>query len=141
MGVVTFDLAAWRARFPEFATVSDTAVRAYFSDTALYLDNTDASPVTDLARRAALLGLLTAHLAALYSGVGGEKPSAVVGRVTQVTQGSVSVSVDAGPVGGSQAWFMTTKYGAAYWQATAPYRRFRYIQPPRSAAPYPRPWR
>lgn len=127
MGVVAFDIAAFRARYPEFSTVVDVTLNAYFSEAGLYLSNTDSSPVTDTSIRATLLNMLTAHIAALNSGVNGEAPSSLVGRLSQASEGTVSATADMGPVTGSQAWFIQTKYGAAFWQASAPYRAFRYI--------------
>lgn len=127
MAVVAFDIAGFRARYPEFVTVQDATLTAYFGEAGLYLNNTDTSLVTDTAIRSTLLNMLTAHIAALNSGVNGEAPSPLVGRVSQASEGSVSVTADMGPVTGSQAWFMQTKYGAAYWQASAGYRTFRYV--------------
>lgn len=133
MAIVTFDLAAFRARYPEFATVVDATIQAYFAEATLYLDNTDCSRVSNVTVRAVLLNMLTAHIAALNSGVNGEAPSGLVGRVAQASEGSVSVSADMGPTTGTSAWFLQTKYGAAYWQATAPYRTFQYV--PGSSVP------
>lgn len=127
MAVVAFDLAAFRARYPEFSTVVDVTLSAYFSEAGLYLSNTDSSVVTDLTIRAMLLNMLTAHIAAMNSGVNGQAPSGIVGRVAQASEGSVSVTADMGPPSGSAAWFLQTQYGAAFWQASAAFRSFRYI--------------
>lgn len=127
MAVVAFDIEAFRARYPEFSTVSDPTLTAYFSEAGLYLSNTDSSPVTDTAIRSTLLNMLTAHISALNSGVNGQAPSGIVGRISQASEGSVSASADMGPPSGSAAWFLQTKYGAAYWQASAAFRTFRYI--------------
>lgn len=127
MAVVVFDLAGFRVRYPEFATVADALLGAYFVEATAYLNNTDSSLVADLVLRSMLLNMLTAHVAAMNSGVNGQTASGLVGRVTSASEGSVSVSVDAGPVTGSSAWFMTTRYGAAFWQATARFRTMRYI--------------
>ena len=128
MPAVSFDLTGFRARFPEFATVADATLGAYFDESGqLHLDNTDSSPVVNLVQRGMLLNMLTAHLAALYSGVSGQAASSLVGRINSASEGSVSVSADMGPVTGSSAWFLQTKYGAAFWQASARYRTFRYF--------------
>ena len=127
MAVVGFDPAAFKLRYPEFAGVSDALLQMYFDETTLILANNDSSIVHDLAERAKLLRLLTAHLAALNSGINGQAPSPLVGRISSATQGSVSVSVDMGPASGSSAWFQQTKYGSEYWMATAKYRTFRYV--------------
>lgn len=127
MAVVTFDAAKFTERYPEFSGVAPGLLQMYFDETTLSLANNDSSLVTDLIERKQLLYLLTAHSAALGSGVNGQPASPLVGRINSATQGSVSVSVDAGASSGSQAWFMQTKYGAAYWNATRKYRTFRYV--------------
>lgn len=127
MGIVVFDLNGFRARYPEFATVSDGLLQDYFDEATIYLNNTENSLVQDVTKRALLLRMLTAHIAALNAGVNGEAASPLVGRINSATEGSVSVTTDMGAVSGSAAWFMQTKYGASYWQATVNLRSFRYI--------------
>jgi hypothetical protein len=129
MGSVAFDPTAFKARYPEFVTVSNDTLTAYFTEATLYLDNTDASPITNLVFRELLLNMIVAHLAQIYSGSNGQAPSQLVGRISQASEGSVSVTTDAMPVAGSAAWFNQTKYGAQYWAATLPLRRFRYVPP------------
>lgn len=127
MGVVVFDVARFRVRYPEFATLPDVLLQDYFDESTLYLNNTECSPVSDLTRRALLLNMVLAHIAKLYGGEGGQAASPLVGRISSATEGSVSVSTDMGAVPGTAAWFMQTKYGASYWQATVNLRSFRYI--------------
>lgn len=136
MAVVVFDIDAFRARYPEFSSVSDDLLKAYFAEATVYLNNTDLSPVTDVNQRAVFLNMLVAHLAAINNGVGGQAATGLVGRVTSASEGSVSVSVDAGPSSASSWWYMQTPYGAAYWQATAAYRTIRYL-PGASPSMYP----
>lgn len=131
MGSVVFDYAAWAARYPEFGQIGSMAAQSYFDEATLYCDNTDTSPVADLAQRALVLGMATAHIAALYGGVNGEAPSPLVGRISSASEGSVSVSVDAGSGGSAtQAYWTQTRYGLAWWAATAQYRRGRYVPGP-----------
>lgn len=124
MPVVVFDEVAFKARYPEFSALTSPALAAYFTEATIYLNNTETSPVTDEAQRAILLNMLVAHIAFLDSSSSAN--SGLVGRIASATEGSVSVTTDVGPMTGSQAWFMQSRYGAAYWQATAPYRTFRY---------------
>lgn len=126
MSVVAFDLAGFRVRYPSFATASDALLGAFFTEAGLYLDNTDASRVTDVTARSLYLNMLVAHLAVLNFGENGNPPPGLVGRVNQASEGSVSVSAEMGPPSGTSAWFMQTRYGASYWQATAAYRTFQY---------------
>jgi hypothetical protein len=133
MAIAAFDLAGFRVRYPSFATASDALLAAYFSEAGLYLDNTDTSRVANVVTRALYLNMLVAHLAALNFGENGQPPAGLVGRVNQVSEGTVSVSAEMGPASGTSAWFMQTRYGAAYWQATATYRTFRYV----AGASYP----
>ncbi|MCG0994723.1 DUF4054 domain-containing protein [Acetobacter indonesiensis] len=51
----------------------------------------------------------------------------LVGRISAARMGSVDVQTDAGPVAGSQGWWLQTPYGAAYWAATAFLRTARYV--------------
>lgn len=128
MAIVTFDPARFKARYPEFGTVSDVALEDYFTEATIYLDNTDASRVQSVTQRALLFGMLVAHIAALNAGVNGQAASSLVGRVSSASEGSVSVSVDMAPAtGGIQAWLYQSKYGAAYWAATAQFRTAVYI--------------
>lgn len=125
MPVVAFDAAAFVARYPEFSSVSPGALNAYFGEAGLYLSNSDNSPVQNLTRRAVLLNMLTAHIAALSGALslGGEPVP--VGRVSSATEGSVSATLEY-LTQGSAAWFTQTQYGAAFWQATTSLRGFRY---------------
>lgn len=127
MGVVIFDPAAFKLRYPEFSPVDDALLQQYFTQATIYLDNTDFSRVSDLAVRAMLLNMLVAHIAFLYSGANGQSPSGLVGRIDSASEGSVSVHADMPGVTANSAWYMQTKYGADYWNATAPFRTFQYI--------------
>lgn len=127
MGVVTFDPAAFKLRYPEFSSLDDALFQQYFTQATIYLDNTDCSRVSDLAVRAMLLNMLVAHIAFLYSGANGQSPSGLVGRIDSASEGSVSVHAEMPGVNANSAWYMQTKYGADYWNATAPFRTFQYI--------------
>lgn len=126
-GVVTFDAAAFKARYPEFTSVADDALTAYFAEACLYLSNADTSRVSDIGERGLLLNMIVAHLSALYSGANGADPSGLVGRIDQASEGAVSVHADMGAVPNTAAWYMQTKYGASYWSATAKYRQMQYV--------------
>lgn len=126
-GVVTFDYAAWLARFPEFTgTVDEPAGQACFDQACIMLNNTASSPVQDLNLRRQLLWLVTAHIAQLFYGSSVQARSPLVGRIDKATEGSVNVSAVMPLWFGDGAWYNQTQYGAAYWAATAPYRMFQY---------------
>lgn len=133
MAIVAPDYTAWSKRYPEFVAaapngpaVPETLYEAYFAEAGMYLNNTDASPVGDVGRRLILLNMITAHIAALN--MPGSSP--LVGRITDATEGSVSVTVNYEALPGSEQWFAQTKYGAAYWQATLTFRSARYRPAP-----------
>jgi hypothetical protein len=125
MPSVSFNPDLFKQRYTEFAAVSDELLQLYFNEACMYLDNKETSRVTDLTERSLLLNMITAHIAKINnSGVGSP---AAAGRVSQATEGSVSVSFDMAPSkGGLQAWFYQTQYGLSYWAATARYRTFLY---------------
>lgn len=147
MAAVVFDYDQWAARYPEFGGdschpryVSRALAQAYFNEATLYLDNTDCSPVTDDrpgGQRALLLNMIVAHIAALNAPIGGKASSPLVGRINSATEGSVSVQAQMDVPAGSAQWYAQTKYGIAYWTATAQFRTFRYAPgSPRNTDPY-----
>lgn len=130
-GVVVFSATEFRTSFPEFAAVSDALLQSDFALATLVLNNSCRSLVCDANVRQTLLYLLTAHVAALFQGANGQPPSGIVGRVSDATEGSVSVSAEyASEVSSSMAWFIQTQWGATFWQMTAPFRTMRYFAPP-----------
>lgn len=128
MAVVVFDYSVWAARYPELASsVSSTLAGIYFNEATLYLDNSDTSIVTDITVRATLLNMLTAHIAALNAVLNGQASSPIVGRISNASEGSVSVQTQNDYPPGTVQWYQQTKYGAAYWGASARYRTARYV--------------
>jgi hypothetical protein len=148
-GIVVFDYATWVQRYPNFASVSPELAALYFAEAAQLLDNTAASPVTDLTQRTVLLNLLTAHIAQLGANAASGGAGGLVGIMTSASEGSVSVGTQL-PIspGSSQVWYAQTPYGLQYWAMTASFRQARYYtrawQPfrevpwPYSAAPWGR---
>jgi len=126
--IVTFDPAAFKARYPEFAGVENGTLELYFAEATIYHRNDGTGPVSTAAVQSSLLNMLTAHIAARYATVAGVAPSNLVGRISQATQGSVTVAADYGTTQSeNEAWYNQTKYGADYWRATAIFRGFHYV--------------
>lgn len=137
MGIVAPNYTAWSQRYPEFVAnaaagqvVEEPLYAAYFAEACLYVDNTVCSPVPNEAptyQRAQFLGMIVSHIAAL------NRPgsSGIVGRIASATEGTVTVAAEYGQLQpGSQAWYIQTKYGAAFWQASGDYRRAIYVPAP-----------
>ena len=77
-----------------------------------------------------LLYLLTAHITALLNGINGQPPAGVVGRLSNTSQGAVSVATEySSTVTDSQAYYLQTPWGAQYWQSTLRFRTARYVAP------------
>lgn len=138
VGPVIFDYAAWAAQYPELASyIPELQAQGYFDLATLYVNNTVSSPIWDASpggARTMILYLLTSHVAALFAGgpptagaPNGTPASPLVGRITNATEGSVSVAADMPNQPMAAAWFMQTRYGAAAWAAMAPYRTMRYF--------------
>ncbi len=129
-GLADFVYADWALRYPELAappdgtgTTSSVQAADDFLQAGLYLNNTPCSIVQNVPVRTMLLYMLTAHIAALAARQKAEPDgNALVGRISDATQGSVSVSTDVGTTTNNQAWFYQTQYGMSFWQATAAYR-------------------
>ena len=135
-GVVTFSYTDWVAAFPELAYITQPQAQGYFNRACMMCNNTPLSiiPTTDAGGapyRENLLNLLTAHIGVLNapSPVNGQSPSPnVVGRLSDASEGSVSASFAySTEVPGSMAWYIQTRYGAEYWNATAPFRTAKPI--------------
>jgi hypothetical protein len=132
IGIVTFNYQVWAARYPMLATsVTQPAAQSFFDEATLYLDNSPGSLVRDVGKRAVLLGMLTAHIATLNAPINGQEPSGLVGRITNASQGSVSVAVQNDYPPGTVQWYQQTAFGAAFYAATATYRTARYLPAPR----------
>ena len=149
---VTFNYAAWVARYPEFSAIGQPLAQAYFDEADSYCANdtcnpafcvtvyAGSSPVPLLAR---LLYMLTAHIAWLNAprdangvpAATGQPASPLVGRISSAAEGSVNVGIELNGSGSpSEAFFTQTKYGFAFWQATAQFRTFRYAAQPTRVA-------
>lgn len=133
-GTAAFSFARWVAKYPEFSSVDPDVARGFWNMAGFYWRNDGGGPVGDIATQAAILDVVTAHLAALSgfgSGdAGGAAPSGLVGRISSVSQGPVSISTDIGTQSASAAWWWQTPYGAQFWQMTMPYRQGRWIPAP-----------
>lgn len=128
--VYVFNYSAWVARYPEFAAVTEFLASVYFTEATAYHNNTPLGVVTDPNVQAALLNMLTAHIAARYvTPAGGAQPaSGLVGRISNASEGSVSVGTENLYAAGTVQWFQQTKYGSDYWNMSKPYRTARYRQ-------------
>jgi len=129
MSLVVFDVTKFRARYPEFTSISDEILQELFYEAILYCTNKDTSPIQDTETRRRVINMLVAHITALNFGVRGAAPNDLVGRISSATEGSVTVSADmgGGPAAGTKAWFLQTKYGAAYWQISLQFRGATWI--------------
>ena len=83
MAVLTFDIAAFRAAFPQFADVTDAQLE-YYWDVACLISglNTDGSPISNLTSRQTILFLLVCHLATLA-----QMGDVMTGQLTSATEG------------------------------------------------------
>ncbi len=138
-GQVVFDPVAFVASFPDFTNTAQPVLQSCFDRAVLQLDNGPNSRVQDANLRETLLNLLTAHICFLNYGTAPAtgspvSPPGVVGHISSATEGSVSVSAEVGPKEGSRSWFMQSKWGIEYWEATAGYRNMQYV--PGSSGPF-----
>lgn len=141
-GAVAFDYMAWAQRYPELSNVQQPQASACFDEAGLYFPNTTQNPAFERGTLLTLLNMVTAHIVWLTanrdadgnpSSTGTQPAPAMVGRVSQASEGSVSVTTDygmSGAGGPSEAWFLQTRYGSAFWQATAGFRTMRYFARP-----------
>jgi hypothetical protein len=107
-----------------------------FNDAVFLLDNSCCSAVRDANQRLILLYKITAHVLFLTQGTNDgagnvTTPHGIVGRIDSANEGSVSGSAQYNAtVSESEAYYIQSQYGAAFWQMTASYRTALYIPPP-----------
>lgn len=133
MGVhVVFDYDQWIVAFPQFATApGETPVTSVCLPIAeQYCRNDGGGPVQSIELQTQMLNLMVAHVCQLLYGPNGNNPSGIVGRITNASEGSVSVGSDF-PVTQATAWFAQTTFGAMFLQLAAPFRTMRYAPGPR----------
>jgi Protein of unknown function (DUF4054) len=148
---VTFVFSAWVARYPEFTPIGQTLAQSYFDEADSYCANDTTNPAfcvtvyagaAPLPLLARLLYMLTAHIAWLNAprdangnpAAAGQPASPIVGRISSASEGSVSVQTENNYEAGTPQWYQQTRYGAAYWAATAQFRTFRYAAQPTRVA-------
>lgn len=134
---VTFDYTAFIARYPEFTLVLQPMATEFFNEAGLYCANDACNPAFGAGILPTLLNMLTAHIAWINAprnaqgqpdSTGTQTASSLVGRINTATEGSVSVGSEfKGDGGPTQDWYLQTKYGAAFWAASAQFRTMRYI--------------
>ena len=122
-GVVVFDPAEFRLLYPSISA-TDEQLEMYFAMAETFLDNTECSIVKDLDARKTMLYLLVAHIALLSQQA--ESGNPVVGRISNATEGTVSVGLDYGTMGNNERWYLQTPWGAMYWQMSKKYRSMVY---------------
>lgn len=142
---VTFDQATWLAIFPEFTPLTEAQGQSYFNRATAICLNSINNPIWSFDGTGAILQealyLLTSHIAWLNCpkdangnpAATGQAASPLVGRISDASEGSVSVAVDMGDANAAspnQAWYEQTKYGSEYFMLTAPARTARYLARP-----------
>lgn len=136
MGVViSFDYNGWSALFPQFNYLTQQQVTLFFNLATQFVRNDGCGPVCSVQSQTNLLWLATAHIAQLIGpqppttiGGGTTGPNAtMVGRISNATEGSVSVGTENNYPPGSAQFWQQTQYGSMFWLASAPYRTARYM--------------
>lgn len=121
---ISFDVADFKEKYPSI-TLSDDRLEFAFEQATMLLNNEKNGGVQmPDKKRKMLFYLLVAHLATLQSKI--DSGNDAVGKVTSASEGSVSVSLDAGQTSFNKTFYQQTQYGAMYLALTAKYRSFLY---------------
>lgn len=132
MAVVTFNVAGFKDRFPNFALASDGVCLGAFEEATVIISNNNGSyvkydPPRCIDRRVILYNL-TAHIlylegwdnSSIKSGEGGS--GAPVGRIDHAEEGEARIETAwEGNVQDGEAWFLQSQYGAKAWKMLTPY--------------------
>jgi Protein of unknown function (DUF4054) len=129
--IVTFNYNQFCLSFPELSYLPQAQTQQYFN-LATYFCRNDGGRggIPNAALQATALNFATAHIIALFAvDANGNPPSGLVGRVEHATEGSVNVSASWGnTVSDQEAWWIQTRYGAAFWNCTRAMRVFHYMR-------------
>jgi len=135
--VVVFDYASWLAAYPQFGSVGLQQAQEFFNLACLLISNLPNSPVPYLPAalppvftRKIILNAATAHFAYLFTPdtTGNGRP---VGRISQASEGSVSLGLDyAAAQTDTQAFWNQSPFGAFVWVSLLPYRSAFYAPGP-----------
>lgn len=126
---IAFDPAYFAQRYPEFAAIASTTAPGYFIEASCYVTN--SRNLWDQNAQYMFLHMITAHIAELYDATSARGSQALVGRISDASEGTVKVTAAMSATPGTADWFNQTKYGASFWQAISRYRHARYVAPRR----------
>jgi len=138
-GPITFNYSAWQAAYaPTFNNVSELFATNAFNAATGFCDNTACSPVCEAMTLTQLLYLLTCHIVwltcpqanGLPNDAASTPPSPLVGRISDATEGSVTVRATLDGIPGNAAWYAQSQWGLMYWTLSAPYRMGRLVPGP-----------
>lgn len=138
---VTFDYETWVTMFPTFANLTPQQGQAYFNLATMICANDVCNPANTCGLLTNLLYLLTCHMAFLNCpkdangnpAATGDPASTLVGRISNASEGSVSVQTDYPLDGNSTAiekFLSQTQWGVQYWAMTSQFRTARYAALP-----------
>lgn len=138
---VTFSQATWVAMFPEFSALTSEQGQGYFNRaTGSIIANDVCNPVFGDGNLPYLIYLATSHVAWLNCpkdnngnpAATGQPASPLVGRISNASEGSVSVQLEwnGSDPSAQEKYLIQTKYGAELWSALAPYRTASYLARP-----------
>jgi hypothetical protein len=127
MGVaVNFDYNGWIQAYPNFSYVPIELAQTYFNIATSYLRNDGGGVVNNPVYQDMYLKMIMSHLAQLLApDAQGQPASSIVGRITNASEGSVSVASEMSGPDAAAFWYQT-KYGAMFWNATKQYRTMRW---------------
>jgi Protein of unknown function (DUF4054) len=122
-----FDFYSWSLRFPEFANIDPGLAKLYFNEAGIFCANDGSGLIPDKATQTVILNLLTAHIVQLN--IGSCRPPDAVGRLNQVTEGSITAGLEYDTPPGTPQWYAQTKYGAEAYalMAAAGLHSARYL--------------
>src|ERR1700744_3796554 len=108
--VVTYSYSGFQAQFPTLANVPSGTVQTYWNMAGGFHANDGQGPVCDPVQQALLMNFMAAHLLVIFGAVtlaadGVTINYGVVGRVSNASEGSVSVTTENDYPPGSAQWY------------------------------------
>lgn len=134
---VVFNYANWLRNYSQFGNVNPGQAQEFFNRATTLIDNSPLSRIPyapsaspPVETRLYILNAAVAHFAYLFTpdATGNARP---VGRISQATEGSVSLGLEyVTPTSATEAFWNQSPYGSYVWVATLNYRSARYVPGP-----------
>lgn len=127
MAIIPNDPDDFREWYPRFDKRTDEEITTAYYDASFYVDNTAASPIPYDPDRNVLIRKIIFYKVMCHVLELAGRSQYIVGTVSGVTEGSVTVGINGLSYPGTASWWGTTPCGASAYQMLLAYTSGGYL--------------